>query len=75
MPEAEPTAAEAVRENVAQALEEVRRAKAHHRALRGRERSGTDAPSGELDEAVRAVAAAEERLVRARGELLAFFAA
>ena len=75
MSEADPTPAEAARENVAKALENVRRAKAHHRALRSREHSGTDAPTEELDAAARAVAAAEERLAQTRGELLAFFAA
>jgi hypothetical protein len=74
MSEAVPNAAEAVRENVAQALDDVRRAKAHHRALQGRERPGTDAPAGELQDAAHAVSAAEERLAEARCALLAFFA-
>ena len=75
MSETEPTAAEVVRENVVQALDEVRRAKAHHQALRGRERPDPDIPSGDLEDAARAVAEAEKRLAQARGELLAFFAA
>ena len=76
MSEAEPTTAEAVREAVAHALENVRETKAHYLALR----NGSDGPesdpfTAEVDEAARAVTAAEERLAAARRTLLAFFAA
>lgn len=70
----QPTEAEPMREAVAQALEELRRAKARHRALQAVGRTEAAASSTELDEAARAIVAAEERLAKARGELLAYFA-
>ena len=69
------TEAEPMREAVAQALDILRRAKARHSALQAVSRTEVAASATELDEATRAVTAAEERLAKARKELLAFFAA
>ncbi len=74
MAEPEPSAAEAARDAVAQALKNVRETRAHYLALRsGGDVPQTNAAAAAVDEAARAVVAAEEQLDAARRALLAFF--